>query len=326
MPAYFNQGFSVREIPWHRQGHVLEDYPGREEAMRLAGHDFRVIERPVLVQGFKSNHVAKDFKALVQTGTGNILSVVKTTYKIIQNAVAYDLAELLFDQGFKFETGVTLMDGALCAITLRLNEPITISGDDSKTLPYGWVNWSHDGSAALHVGTGTIRIVCANTSHAAEMESKGLKTQFSFRHTANVHARIEDAKAAIKGARATMDVYRTMAEELATIPVTPAERDLFVSTIIGERGSRENAATASARVLNNIEGERAKVNAVFLSKTMPEAHRLTGYGLFLAGTEYFDHLRNFKSKDSYVKRTLLERNPAKANLNRTIREICAAAV
>lgn len=326
MPAYFNQGFSVREIPWHGMGEVLDYYPGREEAMRLAGHDFRVVERPVEVVGMKRNHRLEDWKALVKTGDGTILNVCPVTYTVLQNDVGWDLAELLFDAGFKYETGVTLEDGRLCAITLRLDEPIRITGDDSKTLPYGWVNWSHDGSASLNCGTGTIRVVCANTSHAAEMESKGLKTSFTFRHTKNALARIEDAKAAVRGARATMSVFQKMAEELATIPVTPAERDLFVSTIIGERGGRENAATASARVLSNIEGERAKVNAVFMSKTMPEAHKLTGYGLFLAGTEYADHLRKYRSQDSYVKRTLLQTNPFKANLNRTIREICAAAV
>jgi len=326
MPAYFNQGFSVREVPWHGLGEVLDHYPGRAEAMRLAGHDFKVVERPVEVVGNSSSKVAEGWKALVQSGTGNILAIVKDTYKVLQNAIGYDLAELLFDQGFRYETGVTLMDGALCAVTLRLDEPVRITGDDSKTLPYGWLNWSHDGSASMNVGTGTIRIVCANTSHAAEMESKGLKTQFSFRHTKNAEARIEDAKAAIKGARATMSVYVKMAEELATIPVTPGERDLFVSTIIGERAGRENEATASARVLNNIERERAKVNSLFFGPTIPEGHKLTGYGLFLAGTEYADHLRNYRSRDSYVKRTLLDRNPFKANLNRTIREICAAAV
>jgi hypothetical protein len=58
--------------------------------------------------------------------------------------------------------------------------------------------------------------------------------------------------------------------------------------------------------------------------TIPEAHALTGYGLFCAGTEYFDHLRAYRSQASYVQRTLLSDNPAKAALNRTIREIAAA--
>jgi hypothetical protein len=51
---------------------------------------------------------------------------------------------------------------------------------------------------------------------------------------------------------------------------------------------------------------------------------MTGYGLFLAGGEYLDHLRRYNSQDSYVKRTLLTTNPLKAKLTNTIRELVAA--
>ena len=84
------------------------------------------------------------------------------------------------------------------------------------------------------------------------------------------------------------------------------------------------SAAVSDRVKNNLEGERAKINSLFFGPTIPEAHALTGYGLHLAGVEYFDHLRAFRTKDSYVKRTLLADNPAKASLTRTIRELVAA--
>jgi len=325
MPAYFNQGFFVREPAWHGMGVVLDDYPGRDEAMRLAGHDFLVIERPVEVVGNQRNLRLDDWKALVKGGTTTVLNVARSSYEVIQNAEAYDIAELLFDQGFRFETGVTLEDGKLCAITLRLDEPIQITGDDSPVLPFGCLSWSHDGTASLRVRSGTIRQVCANTVAASEAEGKRLGTDFTFRHTKNVKDKIEDAKQAVHGVRQTLDVYRQMAEELARIPVTPGQRDLFVSTIIGDKdGVVSYSTSVSDRVKSNIETERAKVNSLFFGPTIPEAHKLTAYGLHLAGVEYFDHLRNYRSKESYVKRTLLTDNPAKAQLVRTIRELVAA--
>jgi hypothetical protein len=116
-----------------------------------------------------------------------------------------------------------------------------------------------------------------------------------------------------------------VAEELAAIPVTPNQRDLFVSEIIGDKGGLLSMAPAtSERVKQNIEGERAKVNSLFFGPTIPDAHKLTGYGLHCAGVEYFDHLRNFRSQESYVRRTLLSDNPAKAALVKTIRELVAA--
>lgn len=345
MPAFFDTGFFVREPAWHGMGIVLDDYPGREEAMKLAGHDFKVHERPVFVvgnpltaagakaegmfvthpDGMNGIKIDVPFKALVKSGTGEVFQVVNDSYEVIQNDVAYDVAELLFEQGFQYETGITLEGGALCALTLKLDEPITLPGDDSPVLPFGCLSWSHNGTASLRVRSGTIRQVCANTVGASEAEGKRLGTDFTFRHTKNVHNRIEDAKAAVKGTRESFDVFREQMIELGKMKVTTEERDLFVSTIIGDKGGllSTNEAT-SKRVKNNIEGERAKINALFMGPTIPEAHNLTAYGLHLAGVEYFDHLRGYRSQDSYVKRTLLTDNPAKAALIKTIREVVAA--
>ena len=89
-------------------------------------------------------------------------------------------------------------------------------------------------------------------------------------------------------------------------------------------GIVSKSATVSDRVKNNSEAERAKINALFMGATIPSKHVLSAYGLHLAGVEYFDHLRAYRSKDSYVKRTLLTDNPAKANLTKTIRALVAA--
>ncbi len=339
MPALFEQGFFVRVPAWHGLGVVLDDYPGREEAMRLAGHDWDVVEIDELRMGIPNEALVAaggeanpngtgtlrkvvGWKAHVRSDTLALLHVSKDSFERIPNGVAYDVAEILFDQGFQYEAGVTVDGGKQCAITLKLDEPIQITGDDSPVLPFGCLAWAHDGSASLKVRSGTIRQVCANTIAASEAEGKRLGTDFTFRHTKNVLERIDDAKAAIRGVREGLSVYREVAEELAAIEVTPIERDLFVSTIIGERVTESGAI--SSRVQNNLDKERTKILSLFMGPTIPEAHKLTGYGLWLAGGEYFDHLRNYRSQDSYVKRTLLSDNPAKAALANTIRELVAA--
>lgn len=340
MSALFDQGFFVREPAWHGLGVVLDDYPSREEAMALAGHDFDVVEVEVYAAipntllasaGQPTNgpngsfRKAEAFKGLVRSDNLRLLNVPNATYEVIQNSTAYEIAELLFDQGFSYETGITLDGGKLCALTLALNEPITIPGDDSVVVPFGCLSWAHDGSGACRARSGSIRQVCANTVTASEAEGKNLGTDFTFRHTKNVKARIEDAKAAVRGVRKNFDVYHKAMLALAEIPVTPVQRDLFVSEIIGDKGNLLSLSPATSdRVKNNIEEERAKVNGLFFGPTIPEAHRLTGYGLFQAGVEYFDHLRAFRSQESYVKRTLLTNNPAKATLSRTIREVVKA--
>ena len=241
------------------------------------------------------------------------------------------MAEILFDQGFQYETGITLDGGRTCAITLKLDEPIQIPGDDSIILPFGCLSWAHDGSASLKVRAGTIRQVCANTVSASEAEGKRLGTDFTFRHTKNVHGahrgRQEGCSRRPRGSQGLRGGH----EELATIKVSPDQRDLFVSTIIGDAVKqygeirfRSLDPDTSARVKTNIENDRVKILNTFMGETIPEAHRLTGYGLFQAGVEYFDHLRAFRTPESYVKRTLLNHSGEKSALGRTIREIVAA--
>jgi len=342
MPAMFEQGFFVREPAWHGMGIVLDDYPNRELAMELAGHNWDVVvldglRIPVTNEilenaGQEVNPDGNGFMRKVDNWAAHfrsdnleLLHVAKETFERIPNSQAYDIAEILFDQGFQYETGITLDGGKTCAITLKLDEPIQISGDDSIVLPFGCLSWAHDGTASLRVRSGTIRQVCANTVAASEAEGKRLGTDFTFRHTKNVKDRIQDAKAAIQGVRAGLDIYRELAEELAAIPVTPDQRDLFVSEIIGDKnGSISLAPDVSNTVKNNVEKERAKINSLFFGPTIPDAHKLTAYGLWIAGGEYFDHLQNYRSQTTYVKRTLLADNPKKAKLSSTIRELVAA--
>ncbi len=329
MPAYFEQGFFVRVPAWHGLGIVLDDYPGRDEAMKLAGHDWDIIESSVRFeletpQG-RVLRKAEGFKAHRRSDTDALLHVSKESFERIPNSVPYDFAEILLDLGFKYETGITLKGGALNALTLLLDEPVTVNGDNSSTLPYLGLAWAHDGSAALTGNPTSIRRVCANTVTASEAEGAKLGVSFSIRHTKNWRDRVEDAKRMMKGTRENIDVYVELMNELGELHVTPEQRDLFVSAIIGDRdGLLSSNAATSQRVKNNIERERGKILSLFMGQTIPEAHALTGYGLHLAGVEYFDHLRGFKSQDSYVKRTLLTHNPAKANLTKTIREVIAA--
>jgi phage/plasmid-like protein (TIGR03299 family) len=349
MPAYFEQGFFVRKPAWHGLGVVLDDYPGREEAMRLAGHDFDIVERDLLivgdeVPGYSGSNVAvlgnetrpvrqaKGWKAHLRSDNLSLLHVSRETFKRIPNEVAYDFAEMLLDQGFRYETGITLKGGAVCAITLLLDEPITITGDDTVTLPYLGLSWAHDGSAALRGRSTTVRQVCANTVAASEIEGARLGTDFSIRHTKNWRDRVEDARLAISGVRRDVGAYREVMEAFASMPVTPDMRSLFAQAIVLDQTvasvSRFKGDCASGkyspRVQTNVENAAASVMALFNGETIPDEHRFTAYGLHLAGVEYLDHIRTARTQDTRVGRSLLRDEPAKARLPQLIRELVAA--
>lgn len=370
MAHYFNKGWFIEENAWHKLGDVLLVPPAtRDEAMVAAGHNYVVIEVPNgnlerqpltpeefdrfridrgqdiarvggVWYGYKPNPDKKglEISQVLADGSrgpldGNQLEVVNDSFAVIQNDRAYDLAEALQDLGFIPWAGITLKDGAQCALTFKLNEPIVVTGDTSKTLPFFVITWAHDGTGALRGRSTSIRAECWNTVSAGEAEGKRLGTEFTIRHTESFADRVEDAKKALKGARADIAAYHEVMEEFAAIPVSRADRELFIAALVldqrvasvtqfkaeAARGAR------SPRVQANVENAQAAVRSLFNGPTIPEAHKLTAYGLHMAGVEYLDHIRRSNDVSTHLGRSLLRDEPAKARLPKLIREIAAAA-
>jgi len=315
--------FAVRTPSWHREETLLQDYPGREQAMKLAGHDWKAVEMPVLVQGRTENRAAEGWKAIVRRDTGAILSVVRSSYQIVQNDILWDLVDALVQQPrVKYDTAGVLADGATLWVNAVLDEPIRIPGDDSDTLPYIVGSTTHDGSGSVTAKSTMVRTVCVNTHQMAEAEARKRGTLFTFRHTRNVLDRIEEARKVIRGAKVAAEAYRDLACELGQLPITPAQHGLFLEQFI-PLPPVAPGTLVSERVVSNVEAARLQVEKLFDGPTIPDAHRATGYGLFLAATEYLDHLRAYRSQDTYFTRCMLRTEPAKAGLAALIREVAA---
>ena len=70
MSADVETMFSVREIPWHGLGTVVADAPSSEDALKLAGLDWEVVQSSIytsrgILNGHKANIRAIDGKVLV---------------------------------------------------------------------------------------------------------------------------------------------------------------------------------------------------------------------------------------------------------------------
>lgn len=327
MPAYFNEGFMVREPAWHGLGVILADFPGREEAMRLAGHDFDLVEMPVGTLNSVGDlnptvqRQLKDWKALVNSKTGEAIHVAKTSYTVIQNSTAWDLVDAIVDvPEVKYETGLTLEDGRLCSVLAWLDEPVQIKGDDSETFPFLNVSWRHDGFGALKARSTNVRVVCANTEAMAEAQGDRYDTAFTFHHSGNVIDRIDQARDAIRGMRVAHKEYVEIMNEMAEVTVTQEQREWFIEGLV----PMPNTAIITERVMANVDAARGDVRALFNGPTIPEAHRLTAYGLNLAGVEYLDHLRGYRNQETLVGRSIMSHSTGKAKIKGLIQEVVAA--
>lgn len=314
MSDQFEQGFFVREPAWHGKGIVLAEYPGREEAMRLAGHAWSVLERPVFVPSADEVAAAiapsssvEGWKALVRGDDGTLLSVVRSSYEVIQNATPWDTVDAIIGQaGVRYDTGGVLDGGKVLWVTCRLDEPQQVPGDPSLIFPFIAASWSHDGSGAFTVDQTTVRRVCANTHKAARSEADKTGRTFTFRHTKNVAARIDDARDVLAGVRRGFSAFMDMARELSELPVSDAGLEAFVRAFIPTPAE----ALISERVKGNVEDARAIVTANLNGATC-EGIRNTAWGLTCAATEYLDYGRRSRGTHSLLNRTLLSGERAK---------------
>ncbi|UDL16250.1 hypothetical protein SEA_KOZIE_54 [Microbacterium phage Kozie] len=306
--------FSVREMPWHRLGEVLEDYPTRAEAQKIA-HDWEPVPTtlyrgvPEIAEDGELRTRYEEVKGHVaqeRSDNGALLGVTTKTFTPVLNDTMWDVAEAIQGGGVdvKYETGGSLRGGAHVWLMLRLDEPLSIDGDPNGTsLPFYMLQNAHDGSGSFRGSATQVRVVCANTVRAADMDARARGTEFTFRHTQSVHDRIEEAREALAGWRESVENYRQLGLLMLAEKVSPAGEREFLDRFIPEPVS----AMTSDRVKQNVADARAQWRECYESVTC-EGITGTAWGLLQASSEWSEHIRRANNAESRFRRALLERN------------------
>lgn len=212
MSALVEKMFSVREVPWHGQGLIVEDAPTSADAIRLAGLDWEVNQEPIyLANGTE----IKGRYANVRSSDGSPLGIVGDKYKIVQNTDAFAFTDALLGEGVKYETAGSLKDGKVIWLLARMPEDIEILGD--KVAPYMVFTNTHDGSGAVRVTMTPIRVVCNNTLNAA---MRGAKRVWSARHTGSITSKLDDAMQTLQFAKNYIDATKETFEELHKVKIS----------------------------------------------------------------------------------------------------------
>lgn len=313
MPAYFDSGFSVREPMWHGLGTVLGEYPTNwDEARRHAGLEWEPVEIPLYSQhttydatgARESFQPVPDFKGIARSDTGLVLSVPSSSYEVITHEAMGELCEALLEEGnLRFETAGSVKGGRQVWALVYLDEPFTLPGDDSPTLPFMALLNSHDGTAACQAVMTNVRVVCWNTYQLAQDQAKAHGQRVVIRHTGGVAERLEAARGAIKELRAAAGEYSDAMTELAQAPVDETQIATFTQLFLPSPA--DVGEFCSDRVAANVAAARGAFRKVHDESLTTEGIRGTGYGLFQSATEYLDHVRVARSSESRLNRSLL---------------------
>lgn len=350
MSDYFESGFTVREPAWHGKGYVADRYPNDwNEAREWAGLTWEPEARPLyawtgegeppaesdlplMIHGSRSDgrltvgeayqrfQPLPGFQQIVRNDTGATLGVVSNYYEVITHHEMGEVVEaILAMPNVKYETAGAIQEGRGVWALAYLDEPITLPGDTSVTLPYLALLTRHDGTGALKALSTSVRIVCANTWSAAETESGRNGTAFTFSHSKQWRDRLEEAKETVTGVRREFAAYREFAEELLKVRVTHEQTEQFIRAFIPSPPE----GLVSPRVQNNVEEARTTMRVILAGPTS-EGIGGSAFGLVQAAGEYLDHYRSYRSQDSYYARQLLRPEPLKAKAAQLVRELVDA--
>lgn len=273
--------------------------------------------------------VDPDHKQVIRSDTKRVLgSGLSSDYALVTHghqsgfASMEQIVDAFKDLGVKFETAGSVRDGKAVWALLYLDEPFTIKGDKTEHMPFIALLNRHDGTGACKVVSTTVRVVCWNTFQMAEAQADKTGQSFTFRHSGDVETRIDEATDALKGIRQDTKDYVEMANELTKLNVTDAHLGAFISEFLPS--PRENGEQCSDRVHGNVENARTLFKHLYNDSITTESIRGTAFGLLHASTEYLDHARAYRSQDSYMGRSILRAEPAKARAMNIIREVCKA--
>lgn len=343
---YFETGFCVRQPSWHRKETLLDDYPADADEARLrAGLMWEPGYRDIYVEevfevgaelpegshvvgmtdtGDQVVHVPQGgHQAIVRNDTRATLAVPRTSWQLISNEQMFELLDeytkawRAAGATVQFETAGSVKGGALVWALVKLDEPYTVPGDDSETYPFATILNAHDGSAACRLTPTQVRVVCWNTWKAAEYDAERSGMGIVLRHNGNMADKLAEAKVAATAMRDEAKAWQLQATDLAGFNYGDAAVERFLDGFIPLPDG------ATERMLNSRAEKQAMFRSLLASPTNCELPD-TAYKLVQAAGEYLDHVRPFRSSDTYLARTMLAPEPFKAGAIRLAREVCNA--
>ena len=220
MSANVESMFSVREVPWHGLGTIIQEAPNSADALKLAGLDWSVKQVPVLHEGQKTGHQFN-----VRESDNRVLGVVGGRYKPVQNAEAFAFTDELVGGDVRYETAGSLADGKRVWMLAKMPDTRVL---DDVVEPYLCLTNGHDGFSSLKVCMTPVRVVCQNTLN---MALKGAKRTWTVRHSGNINAKMEEAQQTLGLAQDYMKKFEEEAEELYSIKVSPAQFKKLSNTL-----------------------------------------------------------------------------------------------
>ena len=256
-----------------------------DHALRAAGLDWNVIQRPLLVDHGHATTPVTSHVANLRDDYCTTLGIVGASYEPVHNRDALRVAEAIIDASGADWVGVAQTHGgARTHAVLRLPREVRIAGDeDEAILPLLHVRNAHDGSSALSVAVCPYRVVCSN---GMALPLPGAERTWRVRHTANATSRIAEARRALGTTWRYLDRLDEIGQRLISAPLSDTEFEHFARSLLPV--DRQASAPAGQRRYARVMEQRI---ALQTAREAPDARAIRGtrWGALQAVTRYASH-------------------------------------
>src|SRR4051812_21979592 len=290
---------SVRRVPWHRLGVVLDERPHTlAAALEAAGLTWTVAKEPLYRSG---GQPVAGHHATVRQDTDEVLGVVSDDYVVVQNEQCFAFLANLLGSELIFETAGSLWGGRQVLITAALPDHITVGGDEVR--PYVVLSAWHTGTGAIRAMTTPVRAVCANTVRAALERARAV---YRVRHVGDPSSQLHEARAVLG---LTVDYYRQFAAFGDGLALQPMSERALGSVL--ERLYPHDTALGG-RALANRRRAREAVMAIFRDGDTVGNAPGSKWCAWNAIVEHHDHDRRRRTPEGRWTRAVEDPNGVKA--------------
>ena len=310
MAAEVETMFYVRETPWHGLGVCVMDAPSSGDALKVAGLDWDVVQKPIYTDDW--NKVAGYF-ANVRSSDNSVLGVVSRRYKIVQNREAFAFTDELLGKGVKYETAGSLREGRKVWILARLPKAYRLSED--RVTPYLVFSNSHDGSGSIKVAMTPVRVVCNNTLNLA---ITGAERIWSAAHTGDMESKLEDAQRTLFMAEDYMNELSKEMDALSMKRVSDAAVQEYVKLLLPIPDDATEVTEA------NILKQRKDMESRYFHAPDLKGVGKNGYRFINAASDFATHAKPLRETKNFRENLFLKTMEGNPLIDKAYQLLCAA--
>lgn len=216
--------FYTRKKPWHGLGERVEETLCSLDALKVAGLNWTVIQKPVYID---NGVEVPGYKANVRSRDEKVLGIVTDRYKVVQNTDAFEFTDSLLGEGVRYETAGSLQEGKKVWLLARLPETYKVVGDDVNS--YLVFSNTHDGSGGIKVAITPVRVVCMNTLNLALHDAKRI---WSTIHVGDMSRKLDEARRTLLQAEHYMYKLKIEGEVLNKINISDKKVMEYIEQLI----------------------------------------------------------------------------------------------